>query len=513
MTFFLLIAMACTPMIPPSDEGGTVPAGTVPATAPASAEGEMTELTFYIAPERAACTGVAPMQCLQVKVDAADDYEFFYDGIDGFVYVPGYEYELRVARMERENPPADASAYVYTLLEVVSKVPAYEGEPVALEGTEWHLIAFGDEDMVNYQPDVATITATFADNQLSGNAGCNGYGGDYTIEGSTLMLSPIISTLMACADETVGTTESAYFAALASVGDYAIAGNLLTITYAAGQLTFMAAEPMTDSLTLEGTEWQLLTFGDEDTVAYDPEIAVITATFAEDRLSGNGGCNNYSGEYTVDGNAITFSPIASTRMACADETVSAAESAYFTALATASSYAIEGNLLTISYDAGQLIFTAAGSDVESTTAEVTCLFAGTGATISIDDKRANFTCGGPDVVLLGDVELGADGWMIEKATLERQDETFAATESALAMIHFVELADGRRCAWAGSGATLAVDDKRVNFTCDSEEDVLIGEIQLGEEGWMLETATVTRDDSGFVVEPTGMVLITGLVVQ
>ncbi|MEZ4674263.1 MAG: DUF4377 domain-containing protein [Caldilineaceae bacterium] len=364
MTFFLLIAMACTPIMPPADEGGTTPAGTVPATAttPAVDAGDdtMTELTMYIAPERVACTGVAPMQCLQVKFDAGDSYELFYDGIDGFVYVPGYNYELRVQRLEREKPPADASKYLYSLIEIVAQTPAYTGETLTLEGKEWQLIAFGDEEMVMYQPEVAVITATFVDGRLSGSAGCNSYGGEYTVAGNTLTLSPVASTLMACADETVMAAESAYLTALASAGDYAIAENLLTITYAAGQLTFMAAE----------TE------------------------------------------------------------------------------------------------------TAVGS--QALAAETECLFAGTGATIAIDDKRASFTCGTPDVVLLGDVETGAEGWLIEKATLTRQNGTFTIAESTQATIRFIELSDGRRCAWAGSGATLAVEGKRANFTCDSEEDVLIG---------------------------------------
>jgi heat shock protein HslJ len=129
------------------------------------------------------------------------------------------------------------------LIEVVSQTPAYAGEAVALEGPEWQLIAFGAEDMIIYQPEVAVITATFADGQLTGSAGCNSYGGEYTTAGNTLLLSPVIATRMACLDEGVMAAEDAYFNALASAGAYAVDGNLLTIPYAAGQLTFMAAAP------------------------------------------------------------------------------------------------------------------------------------------------------------------------------------------------------------------------------------------------------------------------------
>ena len=84
---------------------------------------ESVVLEVAVGPERVECVGVVPMQCLVV------DGEFFYDAIEGF------EYEDRVClyriRMERydawpdlEEPPQDASAYGYRLVEVVSQTPA-----------------------------------------------------------------------------------------------------------------------------------------------------------------------------------------------------------------------------------------------------------------------------------------------------------------------------------------------------------------------------------------------------
>ncbi len=72
-------------------------------------------LLFTIAPEKEECVGVGPMQCLIVNG------EYFYDSIDGFDFEEGYHYTIKVQRDERVNPPADASMYTYTLVEVVEK--------------------------------------------------------------------------------------------------------------------------------------------------------------------------------------------------------------------------------------------------------------------------------------------------------------------------------------------------------------------------------------------------------
>ncbi len=542
-TIFFLIAVACTPILPTTPEtGGSIPSGSTPVDTPAPTTGSETEeLTLYIAPERVDCVGVAPQQCLQVKESAADEYELFYQGIDGFVFVPGYLYELRVQRMERENPPADASRYLYSLIEVVSRTPAYSGESVALQATEWNLVAFGDEDMVIYQPELAQITANFTDQSLTGSAGCNQYNADYELlagrapgatEGS-LSIATVAATRMLCPEDVMA-AESAYLAALESASTFQIEGNMLTVVYAAGQLTFeavqtAAADPSVvedeSVVTLQGSEWNLVTFGDEATVAYEPEQAPITANFADGQIAGNAGCNQYSADYEVVNESdaastqgtLSIGLAISTQMFCGEE-VMAAESAYLTALESANDFQIEGDLLTISYAAGELTFTAAtdgtaGGTGEGMPTNTVCRFAGTGATLAFEGKRANFTCDAEDVALIGDVERGPNGWLIEKATLTRNDGSFAVAASQMALILQIQLADGTRCDWAGSGATLSFAGKRVNFTCDAEDVVLIGDITAGAEGWLIEKATLAHDDSGFRIAASVATPIAALMVE
>jgi heat shock protein HslJ len=70
------------------------------------------------------------------------------------------------------------------------------------------------------------------------------------------------------------------------------------------------------------------------------EGTVVTAEFGTDgRVGGSGGCNRFSGEYTLEGDDLAIGPVASTRMACLEpEGVGQQESAYFAALARVASW-------------------------------------------------------------------------------------------------------------------------------------------------------------------------------
>lgn len=72
---------------------------------------------FNVESELKDCVGVGPQKCMVVNGN------YFYDSIEGFSFEEGFEYELKVKKTERENVPADASKYIYTLVEIVSKEP------------------------------------------------------------------------------------------------------------------------------------------------------------------------------------------------------------------------------------------------------------------------------------------------------------------------------------------------------------------------------------------------------
>jgi len=113
-----------------------------------------------------------------------------------------------------------------------------------LTGTLWVLggIAQGDA-VVNTWID-NDITAEFKEGHMAGSAGCNSYSAPYEVEGMNLTLGQAVSTLMACEDEERNQRESEFLTALATVAQYEIQRNTLTLSDAEGQLlmTFQARE-------------------------------------------------------------------------------------------------------------------------------------------------------------------------------------------------------------------------------------------------------------------------------
>ena len=61
-------------------------------------------------------------------------------------------------------------------------------------------------------------------------------------------------------------------------------------------------------------------------------------------VSGSGGCNRFHGAATIDGNTITFGPLAATRKMCVPALMDQ-EQKFFAGLADVKSYRLEGPYL------------------------------------------------------------------------------------------------------------------------------------------------------------------------
>jgi heat shock protein HslJ len=228
--------------------------------------------------------------------------------------------------------------------------------PDTLTTPLWNLSTLGGQALV---PD-SYISAQFsADGKVGGASGCNQYSGTYTISGSQLEIaSPLATTMMACSQALMD-QESAYLKALGEVKSYVISGDQLTLKDANDQdlLVYTA-----QSQELSGTSWQVVAYNNgQQAVTSVLAGSTLTMQFGEDGvLSGNGGCNNYNGTYTVDGDKITIGALAATRMACSDPAgVMEQETLFLTALQTAATYKIAGNQLEMRTVDGALAVDAA----------------------------------------------------------------------------------------------------------------------------------------------------------
>ncbi|WP_225782139.1 META domain-containing protein [Xenophilus sp. Marseille-Q4582] len=94
---------------------------------------------------------------------------------------------------------------------------------------------------------------------------------------------------------------------------------------------------------IEGPLWRLVQVGDIRPVpgpdaSRDPHVQFDL----QGRVTGSGGCNRLSGGFTRSGAQLRLSQLGATRMACADATRTATETAFFQALQTTASYRLAG---------------------------------------------------------------------------------------------------------------------------------------------------------------------------
>jgi heat shock protein HslJ len=113
------------------------------------------------------------------------------------------------------------------------------GSPATIMG-QWELVSHGSaSSQTPAAPDVET-SIEFLDGQLSGNVGCNGFGGEYEVDGDTLKFGPVMSTMMFC-EGPVGEQEMATIAVFQESAKFVLDGDTLTITSADGNSVIVLA--------------------------------------------------------------------------------------------------------------------------------------------------------------------------------------------------------------------------------------------------------------------------------
>ena len=234
------------------------------------------------------------------------------------------------------RPFRAAAATLLVILASLSPVVALAQQPSdlgPLTAAPWLLVELGGVAM----PADAGITATFAeDGSLSGSAGCNDYNATYSVNGGSMTVGALAATLKGCGGA-VNARETDYLSALQAVATWVVSDGRLTLTSADGT-TLVYAGPQ----GIEGA-WTLLTIG----TAPLPSTIRATAVFAADgTLTGNGGCNDYNGTYTVGGDSLTVSALSTTRKAC-DLATSGIERLFLDGLQSATSFLVAGSQLTI----------------------------------------------------------------------------------------------------------------------------------------------------------------------
>ena len=106
--------------------------------------------------------------------------------------------------------------------------------PLDIQGIEWRAVSVaGRAPVATHIP-----TIKLDGPRAGGNAGCNSYGADVTITGTSIQVGQLMQTEMACADPNAMAIEGAFVAALGAATTIEIRDGKLVIAGPQGELVF-----------------------------------------------------------------------------------------------------------------------------------------------------------------------------------------------------------------------------------------------------------------------------------
>ncbi|MGH2543430.1 MAG: META domain-containing protein, partial [Ardenticatenaceae bacterium] len=106
-----------------------------------------------------------------------------------------------------------------------------------LASTAWQLVSLNGEPPIGDKP----LTVAFeSEGTVVGEAGCNQFGGSYTLDGNRLVVGRLVATRMACSEpQGVMQQEGAYLDALENAATYQMTNGRLELLDAAGETTLV----------------------------------------------------------------------------------------------------------------------------------------------------------------------------------------------------------------------------------------------------------------------------------
>jgi heat shock protein HslJ len=275
-----------------------------------------------------------------VKENPGDDYTLFYDQIEGFEYEEGFEYKLTVKEEQVENPPAGGSSLRWSLVSVESKEPV----PIAEQGVE-KTIFVGPKlvDCTGVAPQKCMLVKENPEDDYTlFYEQIEGFNYEEGFEYELVVVEQEVEDPPADASS--------------------IRWILLE------ELSKTPVESANEN-QLEWTNWVMVSYLNQDGEVIKSLPGVhATALFQDGQVNGNASCNNFFGEYEVDGSNITVGPLASTEMLCGGHPrVMDQEMGYLLALRGAATYVIEGEQLLIANEAGETVVIFAVAEQKSLT--------------------------------------------------------------------------------------------------------------------------------------------------
>ena len=203
-----------------------------------------------------------------------------------------------------------------------------DGPGGELQATTWVLRSYDVDGVLTIVPDDLYADADFRAGRVRGFAGCNTYDAVYRTGGRMLLVSMAVTTRIGCGEAETA-FESTFLGLLDQSRFYNVRANTLTIRGGSGAILLVFDAAPNNPLL---GAWVVDSYASAPGALTAPlEGTDLTAVFRLAKVGGSAGCNTYDGPYTTNGTIAAIGPLATTRMACAED-VMAQETAFLAAL-------------------------------------------------------------------------------------------------------------------------------------------------------------------------------------
>ncbi|MEB3229299.1 MAG: META domain-containing protein [Synechocystis sp.] len=215
--------------------------------------------------------------------------------------------------------------------------------PDNLEATAWVLTESDSIKPVNGT--IAKIR--FQGGRVSGSTGCNNFNGSYTVTGNRLTIAEAIATTRKACPGELATQEQTLLQLLPQLSQFRVNDQGYLEMSDGDKTATLVFIPEAQVTPLHNSQWRLVKMAGNVPLTESHTTPMVQ--FMGNRIAGTGGCNRFTGRFTVEGDRLQVDErLASTMMACPDPQMQQ-EQAFTQALAAATIFTIQGNQLTINY--------------------------------------------------------------------------------------------------------------------------------------------------------------------
>jgi heat shock protein HslJ len=262
---------------------------------------------------------------------------------------------------------------------------ATDGSGGELQGSHWVLDSYASEGAQVIVPDGLYADAEFTANRVKGFAGCSDYDALYRTGGRMLLVGMPAMTQIFCSEE-INAFQSTYVALLQQSRFYSVRADSLIVRGPdrAVLLVFVAApaNPLLGSWVVES---YVDATGATTAPLPDTELTVV---FRLAKVSGSAGCNTFQGPYSTNGKIAAIGPLASTRLACAEDLMTQ-ETAFLAALQGIGLVEARGQTLQLEDRSGSiLVALARPSEPEPSASPSTAPIASASPSASVAPSKA-----------------------------------------------------------------------------------------------------------------------------